>query len=260
MKQFFFVRLTLVCIFFLIAIKLSAQTSEEKYKKYYEKARIYVGLNGDSVSFYTDRAEKLADSMNNNRYVVDVFLTRAVSEILLGKLVDANNNIDTAYRLVETNNLNDKLADVLILKGAVNRSMGLTSEALKYLLNAKDELEKNKTEDYISKEADLHFYIAYTYMDLGEIEVCQENLKVSIELAEKSGKPSAAFKAYMLLYGTYSNADTIQQLFDKANQIILQREQEASMHYEKAVLLNNQALFYETIGKAKKLSLPIFNQ
>jgi signal transduction histidine kinase len=71
---------------------------------------------------------------------------------------------------------------------------------------------------------------------------------MSIEMAKKSSNPAIAYKSYILIADNYTNVDSIQKYYSLANQITENNEQ---LQYEKAILLTNQALLDESIGKKK---------
>lgn len=252
MRHLYQYRNFIIVLFILLHKSLFPQLDQENFKKYLDKTKEFASANRDSASFYGGKALAIANSLNNNSYKVDVYLTLAISDILFGNIGGSSEKTELANQLINEYNLTDKQADVLMYRGVVNRSMGLTSEALKYLFQAKDELEKNRTGDYYGKQADLYYYIANTYLDLGELQLCQDNLNHSIELSTKSYNPSMAFKSYMMLIGTYSNLDTIQQLYSLVSNIVENEEKSGKMQYEKVVLLNNLALFYESMGQIAK--------
>ena len=239
----------LIVLSIFLSSNTYAQIEDNTFKTLLDKASSFLGVNKDSVNYYGEQALIYAESIGNTRYKVDVYLFLVKSDILSGKLIEAYEKTELASKLIEENKLIDQRSDVLMYRGVVYQAMGQTSEAVRFLFDAKEELESNNQGDEFSKLSDLYYYIGAAYAGLKEKEMSIEYLEQSIEMALKGSTPSGAFKSYILLGDNYSNADSIQKYYSLARQIVENNEQ---MQYEKAILLTNQALLEEAIGKKKK--------
>jgi len=239
----------LIFLILFVTANTYSQTEDNTFKVLLDKASTFLGVNKDSLNYYGDQALIYADSIGNIKYKVDVYLFLVKADIVSGNLIEAYDKTEIVNKLIEENKLTDQHSDVLMYRGAVYQAMGQTSEAVRFLFDAKEELEQNHPDDEFSKKSDLYYYIGAAYAGLKEKEMSIEYLEQSIDMALQSSAPSGAFKSYILLSDNYTNLDSIQKFYLLAKQIVDNSEQ---MQYEKAILLNNQALLDESLGQKKK--------
>lgn len=233
----------------IASVNTNAQVLDPNLQRLLNQSNSFIGINKDSVNYYGEKALTYADSLQNKSYLVKVYLFLTISDILSGELVEAYEKTEKASAIIEANNLSDQRAEVMMYKGVVYKSLGQASEALKFLFNAQDELEKNSKDDDFNRKSDLYYYIGQTYADLGEREMSIEYLQQSISMALNSSTPTGAFKSYNLLADNYTNVDSIQKYYTLARKIV---DDNSQMQYEKSVLLVNQALLDESLGNKKR--------
>lgn len=233
----------------IASVNINAQVLDPNLQRLLNQSNSFIGINKDSVNYYGEKALTYADSLQNKSYLVKVYLFLTISDILSGELVEAYEKTEKASAIIEANNLSDQRAEVMMYKGVVYKSLGQASEALKFLFNAQDELEKNSKDDDFNRKSDLYYYIGQTYADLGEREMSIEYLQQSISMALNSSTPTGAFKSYNLLADNYTNVDSIQKYYTLARKIV---DDNSQMQYEKSVLLVNQALLDESLGNKKR--------
>jgi signal transduction histidine kinase len=124
--------------------------------------------------------------------------------------------------------------------GNIYKQMGFRSKALEYLFKASETAPSKKTQQEIL------YYTSLVYYNLNEIEKCRDYAKQCLIANSKNKNSKININTYILLSNTYNNFDSINLYLNKAYNIVLSG---SNMQYTKAIILNNQALLYDMVGK-----------
>lgn len=219
-----------------------ADTTKDSFNDYYNKAWAFKNVNTDSAIFYAQKAFSFAKEKNDfdKEFDLYILLIRAYKQI--GKYATAIEKSQEAQKLIDRFNLQNKQSKLLMWIGNVYYSMGFSSKALEYLYKA----SKLSPPEGIKKE--ILYYTGLVQYSLGEIKKSRQLAHQCIATRAKKNNLIADVNSYVLLSNTYSNPDSIAFFLDKAYQIAADNP---DLLYNKVVILNNQALLYDMVGKKK---------
>jgi len=240
----FFIYLTVFISFFLLQREsgLANNNVENKnsFTYYYELAKQFTHRNNDSTIFYSYRALSFNPKDNNHDEELDLYFLIIHSLIQKGEYAKAIEVSNTAQQLINTYSLKNKKAKLQMWIGNLYKQMGFTSKALEYLFKASQASPSKKT------EKEILYYTALVYYNLNEIEKCRNYAKQCLTANSRNKNSKININTYILLSNTYNNFDSINLYLDKAYNTVLS---DSNMQYTKAIILNNQALLYDMVGK-----------
>jgi signal transduction histidine kinase len=214
----------------------------QSFTSCFNKALKFRNTNTDSTIFYAKKA--LYFSKKNNEYgkEVDLFIFLIKAYKQKGEYASAIEKTQEAQHLIDKYSLNQKQAKLLMWKGNIYHSMGFSSKALDLLFKA----SKTAPSSGINKE--ILYYTGLVYYGLEEIEKCQNYTHQCLSTTAKKNNLTTDINAYILLSNTYYKFDSINYYLNKAFQVI---ENNPEMQYKKVVVLNNQALLFDAVGKTE---------
>lgn len=227
---------------FTFCTPIIASDDDSKIELAYRKAINFKNINSDSVLYYANTALNLSKESQNPKmeYKSLIFLTK--SNIKAGKIGEAIINCLAAKKIVETNNFLSYKLEVLMCVGSAYQAIGLSSDALKFYLEAQN--NKINTVNYKEK-VDLDYFTGSAYADIKEFSKCNKYLQSSISQSVANDYLLGAFKSYILLSNIYDNLDSVNKYLDFANKVI---QENPELSYEIVVLKNNQGLLNKAIG------------
>lgn len=236
----------LVFLFLPVVQNANATTkainNDTVFNHYFNKARQYRNINNDTTIYYALKAIALPDKPTQIEKKVALFIYSIQSYKQLGKYALAIQQAQKVQQLIKQYNLAYKKAKLLMWIGNIYQSMGFSSKALEYLFQAAQASPPKS----INKE--ILYYTALVYYSLNEIEKCQDYARRSLTIQAKKNNLENNVNIYNLLSNTYNTFDSINFYLNKAYQIVKNNPQ---MTYKKVVVLNNQALLYDMVGKTK---------
>ena len=233
-------------LFFLVArcsyASEDTANNDSLFYVYYTEARQYRNINNDSTIYYALKGLKTQGSNKvlENKFSLYIYLIQ--SYLQKGNYTAAIKQEQKAQQLIDQYRLNDNKAKLLMWTGNIYQSMGFSSKALEYLFKAA-QASPGKP---INKE--ILYYTGLVYYYLNEIKKCQSYARQSLNIKTKKNNQENNVNAYNLLSNTYNSFDSINYYLNKAYRIV---KDNPEMKYKKVVILNNQALLYDMVGKAK---------
>ncbi len=231
-----------LALFFRCDKELIAQSDNDKFKWLLDKSLNFTNKDNDSVIYYANLAYIEANSIADHNLELDALETLIRTNIKIGDFVKAQNYCKIANTIVNEYNLKHREAEVLINTGNVYLAIGLTGEALKIFLNAQNIVSLSLK---IQDESYLNYLIAASYSDLGEINKAMFYSHLSINKAKKDNLLKGLFGPYMLLANSFTNIDSIQKYLSLTENLVAEYP---NLHFERVVLLNNQALINKAVG------------
>ncbi|RLD85452.1 MAG: hypothetical protein DRJ09_12915, partial [Bacteroidetes bacterium] len=115
-----------------------------------------------------------------------------------------------------------------------------SSKALEYLFQAA------QASPSMSTNKEILYYTALVYYSLNEFNKCRDYALQSLSMQAKKNNLENNANAYILLSNTYNSFDSINFYLNNAYNIV---KDNPEMAYKKVVVLNNQALLYDMVGK-----------
>jgi two-component system, NarL family, sensor kinase len=241
-KIHLFIRNLLLLLIGSIAFSSIAAISEESsYKELIEKARFYKYKNTDSTLYFANKAYNIADK--NNDAKLDALFLMIKANIKSGMVTYALSLCDTAQLIIDKNKLFKREYEVLLYRGNLYQSMGFAAKALEIFLDVQTNLDSHSSAQY---RADLYYYMAVVYYELGEINKANNYLLLSLDVANNENLYQHSFSNYLLLSLSTQKIDSIQKYITLADNII---EKHPNLSYEKVSLRNNQARFNKAFGR-----------
>ncbi|MFK5854495.1 MAG: histidine kinase [Bacteroidota bacterium] len=205
------------------------------------KANSFKNLNTDSLTYYINSALIIAESNNDSKQKLDVLFILIENEIKSSRLINAMNLCDSAAIIAKKSNLQQQEIEVQLYYGVIYQAIGFTSKALEVFVEAKKLIEAGEPN---LKEADLYYYLALLYYNIGEIDECHKYLKLSLNSVTIINPADDIFSVYILLTNVFNNIDSIQRYLNKAEHLLVQNPE---LLYEKVALHNNMAVYYKAI-------------
>lgn len=214
--------------------------AQSEYKEYYEKALSFHNIKVDSVNYFAGKALDIAINSNSIENQFNIHSLILKSLLNTGHFVIANGKLGTLDSLVNFSNDNELRVRYLMLKGLVYASVGLNSEGLKYLFEAKRSNYNN--EKYLNIEID--YYLASSLFNIGEysksIDYAKNCAINNLSLSDSLG----AFDCYILLANSFANYDSISHYLQLAERMLVNNEND----YKSVVLNNTHALIAKSLG------------
>ena len=217
-------------------------TTTESFNNYYNKAWAFKNVNTDSTIFYAQKAFFFNQESISSNKRFDLFILLIRAYLQKGEYATAIEKSQEGQHLIDEYQLQDKQAKLFMWIGNVYRYMGFSSKALEYLYKA-SELSPPK-----GIEKEILYYTGLVQYSLGEIKKSRQLAHQCITTRAKKNNLIADVNSYILLSNTYSNPDSVAFFLDKAYQITADNP---DLLYNKVVILNNQALLYDMVGKKK---------
>ena len=214
--------------------------NKELFDSYYKLAKQFTSRNNDSTIYYSHKALSFITNKSDHNKEFDLYIFIIHSLIQKGEYVKAIETSQTAQQLINTYSLQSKEAKVLMWIGNIYRAMGFSSKALDYLFKASKAAPSKEIQQKIL------YYTALVYYNLNEIEKCRNYAKQCLKIPTKNNDLTPSTNAYVLLSNTYNSFDSINFYLNKAYNIVIS---DSNMQYTKAIILNNQALLYDMVGK-----------
>ena len=233
-------------LFFLVA--RCSYASEETvnndslFNAFFTKARQYRNINNDSTVYYALKGLDIEGSKKvlENKFSLYIYLIQ--SYLQKGNYTAAIQQEQKAQQFITKYNLTNNKAKLLMWTGNIYQLMGFGSKALEYLFKAA------QANPDLSINKEILYYTATVYYRIGETKKCRNYCKQCISINAKKNNIENNVNAYNLLSNTYNSFDSINYYLNKAYQIV---QNNPEMKYKKVVILNNQALLYDMVGKAK---------
>ncbi|RLD86889.1 MAG: hypothetical protein DRJ09_11215, partial [Bacteroidetes bacterium] len=236
--------LLVFCYFFGIqSLEATTNTNTDaSFKINFNKAWQFRNINNDSTIYYATKALTISNNAKINTKKIDLYTVLILSYIQKGDYTSAIEKAQQAQKLIDYFNLKEKEAKLLMWTGNIYQSMGFSSKALEYLFKA----AKSKPNNSIKKE--ILYHTALVYYSLNEIEQCRNKAHQSISIQSDKNNLENSVNAFILLSNIYNSFDSINFYLNKAYNIV---KDDPEMEYKKVVVLNNQALLYDMVGKIK---------
>lgn len=238
----------LILFFTLLAFfqAAEAQVQDDEFNTFYKKAISFQNINTDSILFYGYAAYTVSESVNNPELQIRALKMIINSLIKKGEFSKAVLNCLKADSIISTNNMNNFRAEMLMYKGLVFQTSGLSAEGLRYFFEAKTMAETSVDKSF---EAELDYYLAIAYYNINEMEKCREfaNMAINEELAKNDS--TTILKNLILLSNSFQNTDSINYYLQMAENIRLNHKVSS---YNQAALLSNMGLFYKSSGRKKE--------
>ena len=162
-----------LAIVFLINCDINCQVDPENISSLLEKANNYQNVNHDSTIFFSLKALKLVDRKKDTSLQFDIYRMLIPALMKVDRFSEAIEHCRNAIEKSKENNLINDQIDFSKYYGVIYQLMGLSNEALEFLLETKVLVTESGESD---KEAILEYYIGSVYEDIGEIDKCRKHL------------------------------------------------------------------------------------
>ncbi len=246
MADIFFKYLLVLLFFITVQEGVCAEQEDPmgvSFDEYYSKAWKSKNVNTDSAIFYAQKAFSFAKGRNDYNKEFDLFILLIRGYLQKGEYATAIEKSQQAQNLINTHGLKDKQPKLLMWIGNVYYSMGFSSKALEYLYKAA-ELSPPK-----GIEKEILYYTGLVNYSLGEIAKSRRLAHQCIATRAETNNLTADVNAYILLSNTFNNPDSISFYLGNAYELVKDNN---DLVYSKVVVLNNQALLYDMVGKTKE--------
>jgi len=230
-------------LFFILCFLIAAnsQGQIDNFDNNYRTAKFFQNINTDSVMFYGGLAYQDAEKLNDPNLQINALILLLKAGIKMGNYSVAIKLCLKADSIATANSLKTRKIETLMYKGLVYSNSGLDAEGLRIYFEAKDLIIETSDRSF---ESELDYYIALAYFNINEINLCRTYL-MKAYINEFSKNDSAnAFKSLLLMSSTFYQSDSVLKYHDLAFKIL----STDSSDYKKAILLNNKALLFKSIG------------
>ncbi len=224
----------------------SIATTNNHYNKADSLVKIansLINVNLDSVIYYIDIVVSTESQLEDQNLLADALLVKMKALMLKGSFTEAYETGIEIEKLefIDHNPIRD--VEIMVYGGNMFRLLGMHEEALEYFQNALQKVDRALQNELI---ADLYYYLALSYYELGDINRSQSYTRRCIKIARDIDFNGGMINGYILYASTVSELDSIDHYYKLADILIANNQ---GLNLEKVVLKNNQALLNKAIGK-----------
>ena len=223
---------------------LNLVQAQSNYDEHYKKASSFHNVNVDSLNYFADKALYAAVENNSLQQQFEIHSLILKSFVNRGRFLKAYDELSILELLLNTSKNAKLRSRYLMLKGLVFTSIGLNSEGLKFLFEAKN-LNHYKIK-YLQSEID--YYIASSFFSMGEYAKSIDYAKRSVINNLSISDSLRAFDSYILLANSFAHYDSITDYLKRADRMLENNEND----FKKAVLGSTNALIAKSVGKFKE--------
>ncbi len=235
----------LICIVVInlcFALMLFSKSDSITFNYALKKAQDLLYENGDSTSYYLDKALEISIENANVENEILALIRYAKHKVTQGYKNEAYVFCKKANDLAIKNNIHTYDIDIKMYTGLVFYQMGLYSQGLKLILEAQKLAAIDK--DYYRK-AELDLYTAMIYMDIGDYSKSMEFTRSSISSSLNSYDSIFAYNSFSYITTVSQDIDTLNKYFEICESLLSKNPE---MKYEKVVLNVNKAMTYISLG------------